>query len=76
MCFLSKISLLTFLQKLPYLEDYVMQSNTSYEYDKEPFENMYNFYMQLPENMMSVFVKNILIIILENSFENSDIPFN
>lgn len=74
--FLSKISLLTFLQKLPYLEDYVMQSNTSYEYDKEPFENMYNFYMQLPENMMSVFVKNILIIILENSFENSDIPFN
>ena len=53
-----------------------MQSNTSYEYGKEPFESMYNFYMQLPENMMSVFVKNILIIILEKSFENSDIPFN
>lgn len=74
--FLSKISLITFIQKLPYLEDYVLQSKGNYEYDKEPFELMYNFYSQLQENMKSIFIKNILIIILENSFENNDLPFN
>ena len=74
--FLSKISLITFIQKLPHLEDYVLRKTIGYEYDKEPFENMYNFYNQLQENMRSIFVKNILIIILENSFENNDMPFN
>lgn len=75
--FLSKISLITFIKKLPYLDQYVLLGNARIEYDKEPFQNMYNFYTQLPENMKSIFVKNILIVILENSFENNDImPFN
>lgn len=54
--------------KLPYLEDFVLQHNASYEYDKEPFENLYNFYTQIQENMTSIFVENILIIILENYY--------
>lgn len=75
--FLSKISLITFIKKLPYLEDYILLHNDKdYEIDKELFEKMYNFYNQLQENLKSIFIKNVLTIILENSLEKMDLPFN
>ncbi len=74
--FLTDICLLTLLERLPNLESFVRSRECDYIFDKGIFENMYNFYDQLQDKMKSIFVKNILIILLEHSYENEELPFN
>lgn len=74
--FLSEICILTFVRKLPYIENLVLMHNSDYSFEKKLFEDMYNFYLKLQDKMKSIFIKNILIIILENSYEKEELPFD
>lgn len=77
--FQSTISLLTFLFKLPHLKKTVYQKNLSFDLDKSLFISMYDFYISLPDNMKSLFIKNICLIITENSQADQldeDLPFS
>ena len=74
--FLTDINLLTLLRKLPHLDSFLFLSEQDRVYDKEIFKDMYNYYNQLEDKMKSMFVKSVLIILLENSYENEELPFN
>ena len=76
--FLNEIKLFTLLKKLPYWRRFVRSRKSNEYVDKEIVESMYVFYNHLQDKMKSVFVKNVLIILLEHSYEEEEeeLPFN
>lgn len=73
--FLTEINLLTILNKLPHLLIIERPTNISYTFNKTIFENMYNYYRDLSERLKSIFIKSILVIILEHSTQYEALPF-
>lgn len=74
--FLSRINLMTLLKRLPNFEDFILKHKSDYNFEKELFEDMYKFYNQSQEKIKSIFIKNILIILLEISYENEGFSLN
>ena len=56
--FQSAINLLTFLFRLPHLKKTIYQKNFTFDLDKSLFVSMYDFYIALPNNMKTLFIKN------------------
>lgn len=77
--FQSTINLLTFLFRLPHLKKTTYQKNLTFDLDKSLFISMYDFYIALPNNMKTLFIKNICLIITEKSQADQldeELPFS
>ena len=74
--FLSNIDIYSFINRLPYLDKIIKRFDNSHFFDKKMYVDMYNFYINSNEKEKNIFLKSILIIIEECSFEFEDLPFS
>ena len=74
--FQSTINLITLLMKIPGAKNYTYYKNQNYDISKEPFEELLSFYDELNDDIKTIFVQNIHLIIIEVSKDDDcDLPF-
>ena len=74
--FQSTINLLSLLNHISGITKITFYKNVNYDLDKTPFIELLNFYDTLSDEMKDLFIRNILLIILEVSKDDDlDLPF-
>ena len=74
--FQSTINLLSLLNHISGITKITFYKNVNYDLDKTPFIELLNFYDTLSGEMKDLFIRNILLIILEVSKDDDlDLPF-
>lgn len=74
--FQSTINLLSLLNHISGITNITFYKNVNYDLDKTPFIELLNFYDTLSDEMKDLFIRNILLIILEVSKDDDlDLPF-
>lgn len=74
--FRSKMNFTQLIKQFPGLYQIHVYRNESYEIEKSPIEELYKAYIRFPEKEKSYMVKGIYSIILGNSIETQELPFN
>lgn len=74
--FQSTVNLLSLLNHISGVTKITFYKNVKYDLDKTPFIELLNFYDTLSDEMKELFIRNILLIILEVSKDDDlDLPF-
>lgn len=74
--FQSTINLLSLLNHISGITKITFHKNVNYDLDKTPFIELLNFYDTLSDEIKDLFIRNILLIILEVSKDDDlDLPF-
>ena len=75
--FPSTLNLISLLNHLSDVTKIAYYKNVNYDLDKTQFIKLLNFYDTLSVDMKDLFIRNILLIILEVSQNDDlDLPFN